>query len=337
MLAMAAADLYRRFGAAVVAHGPSPSCSSAHGVYFTCRRTRLTAFRPLRPQFCSIYDRTSGGTNASGSCRPTRIPVLQRHPVQERHVWRLLGVRIGRGSSTTAAHLGEDPGHHRRRLHAQCGQQIQCHSQEDGTFKSDHITIGAGCTLGVGAFVHYGVTMGDGAVLAPDSFLMKGEEVPPDARWGGNPAKSEHGSAHQAAERHSMPTPSRTIGESWSPTRHRQARCQSEEPSHAIRWRRPVDNRTRTAIRTAASTVRPRMSQPAGGLDRLRQAHPSRSDPSVGPREQTPLPLQRWEQANGSLDRRPDDDRHRDSSRPMSNSSKPGQYRLPRRMDRDSA
>jgi hypothetical protein len=30
--------------------------------------------------------------------------------------------------------------------------------------------------------------MGDGAVLAADSFLMKGEEVPANARWGGNPA-----------------------------------------------------------------------------------------------------------------------------------------------------
>ena len=61
-------------------------------------------------------------------------------------------------------------------------------SQEDGNFKSDRITIGAGCTLGVGAFVHYGVSIGDGAVLAPDSFLMKGEEIPPRAHWGGNPA-----------------------------------------------------------------------------------------------------------------------------------------------------
>jgi hypothetical protein len=26
-------------------------------------------------------------------------------------------------------------------------------------------------------------------VLAPDSFLMKGEEVPPHTRWGGNPAR----------------------------------------------------------------------------------------------------------------------------------------------------
>ena len=67
--------------------------------------------------------------------------------------------------------------------------KIQCHSQEDGAFKSDHITIGARCTLGVGAFVHYGVTLGEGAVLAADSFLMKGEEVPPHARWAGNPAR----------------------------------------------------------------------------------------------------------------------------------------------------
>ncbi len=36
--------------------------------------------------------------------------------------------------------------------------------------------------------MHYGVSMGDGAVLAPDSFLMKGEEIAPQGKWGGNPA-----------------------------------------------------------------------------------------------------------------------------------------------------
>ena len=34
-------------------------------------------------------------------------------------------------------------------------------------------------TLGVNSFVHYGTTVGDAAVLAPDTFLMKGEDVPP--------------------------------------------------------------------------------------------------------------------------------------------------------------
>ena len=39
-----------------------------------------------------------------------------------------------------------------------------------------------------GPRVDGGVTIGDGAVLEPDSFLMKGEEMPPGAHWGGNPA-----------------------------------------------------------------------------------------------------------------------------------------------------
>jgi len=66
---------------------------------------------------------------------------------------------------------------------------IQCDSQEDGTYKSGRATLGKRCTIGVSAFVHYGVTLGDGASLAADSFLMKGEDVPPRARWGGNPAR----------------------------------------------------------------------------------------------------------------------------------------------------
>jgi non-ribosomal peptide synthetase-like protein len=69
------------------------------------------------------------------------------------------------------------------------GSTIQAHSLEDGTFKSDHITIGPGCTLGTYAFAHYGVTMQEGSVLDADAFLMKGEDVPPRARYRGNPAR----------------------------------------------------------------------------------------------------------------------------------------------------
>ena len=90
----------------------------------------------------------------------------------------MLGVRIGRRvfddglglTERTLVAIGDD-------CTLNAGSGIQSHSQEDGAFKSDRTAIGAGCTLGVAAFVHYGVTIGDGAVLAPDSFLMKGEEV----------------------------------------------------------------------------------------------------------------------------------------------------------------
>ena len=37
-------------------------------------------------------------------------------------------------------------------------------------------------TIGIAAVTLYGVRMGDGAVLAPDSFLLKGEEIPLTAR-----------------------------------------------------------------------------------------------------------------------------------------------------------
>ncbi len=60
---------------------------------------------------------------------------------------------------------------------------------EDGAFKLDSIRVGSKVTIGVSGFVHYGVTMNDGAVLDADSFLMKGADVPKDGFFGGNPAQ----------------------------------------------------------------------------------------------------------------------------------------------------
>jgi non-ribosomal peptide synthetase-like protein len=147
-----------------------------------------TGFRALTPQFCSIYDRYFWKHErfwkmfAPHPFNGTPFKVL---------IWKLLGVRIGSRVfddgcaivEKTLVTIGTDA-----MLNA--GSVIQCHSLEDGTFKSDYIRIGRGCTLGTGAFVHYGVTLGDYSELAPDSFLMKGEEMPRNARWGGNPAQA---------------------------------------------------------------------------------------------------------------------------------------------------
>ena len=66
---------------------------------------------------------------------------------------------------------------------------IQCHSQEGGVFRSEPSSVGSGATLGVGAFVHYGVAVGDGVVLGAHAFLMKGEQIPDGQQWAGNPAR----------------------------------------------------------------------------------------------------------------------------------------------------
>ena len=188
MLAMVAADLYRRFGiASVVAELAAAVLFTV--AYFTLVERASTGFRPLRPQYCSIYDPTFWRHERFWKLAiPPFARLLAGTPFKNL-VSRLLGVRIGRRvfddgcflPEKTLATIGDY-------CTLNAGSMIQCHSQEDGAFKSDYSMIGSGCTLGVGALVHYGVSMGDNVLLAPDSFLMKGEQVPEGAFWGGNPA-----------------------------------------------------------------------------------------------------------------------------------------------------
>ena len=211
---------------------------------------------------------------------------------------RLLGVRLGRRvfddgcalPERTLVTIGDD-------CTLNAGSIIQCHSQEDGAFKSDYITIGSGCTIGVGAWVHYGVTMGDGAVLAPDSFLMKGEQVPQHAYWGGNPAEEMQGSAADLIR--SQATPSSSPEEQWS--WDLDARC--------ARWQLlPEERQAGTAaraprLRSVDRHSRPRRRMPpthrlrfgggahsSGGFSRFRQALPNRSNPRYVPRWSRHLP-----------------------------------------------
>ena len=159
-------------------------------VYFTLLHRGVEALHPLRPTVCSIYDRRFWAHERLWKVLPIHLLHAFDGTPFKSMLWRLLGVRIGRRVFDDGVHLSEPT------LTAigdesvlNYESKIQCHSQEDGTFKCDRTTIGAGCTIGVAGFVHYGVTMGDGSVLAADSFLMKGEDVPPRARWGGNPAR----------------------------------------------------------------------------------------------------------------------------------------------------
>lgn len=162
----------------------------ASGLYSALVERCVGRFRALAPTYCSIYDPAFWLHERLWKVPATEyLRVFDGTPYKN-IIWRLMGVRIGRRvfddgvhiSERTLTSIGDDAVLNAR-------SKIQCHSQEDGTFKSDATTIGARCTVGVGALVHYGVTMGDGAMLAADSFLMKGEEVPPRARWAGNPAR----------------------------------------------------------------------------------------------------------------------------------------------------
>ncbi|MFI9253468.1 Pls/PosA family non-ribosomal peptide synthetase [Streptomyces sp. NPDC053069] len=187
LFGLASVDLYGVLGHVVIA-GYLALTLAFSTLYFVLVERCIPRFRALRPRLCSIYDPYFWWHERLWKVPDHYLNLFNGTPFKAL-VWRLLGVRIGRRVFDDGCYLTERT---LTTIGDECtlnaGSKIQCHSQEDGTFKSDRSTLGAGCTLGVGAHVHYGVTMGDGAVLAPDSFLMKGEEVPPDARWGGNPA-----------------------------------------------------------------------------------------------------------------------------------------------------
>jgi non-ribosomal peptide synthetase-like protein len=159
-------------------------------LWFALVERSVAPLKSLAPQGCSIYDPAFWRHERYWKVpAPDWVQIFNGTPFKPL-VWRLLGVHVGArvfddGVNLTEkafttigddATLGE-------------GSVVQCHSQEDGGFKSDRVVIGARVTLGVSSFVHYGTTIGDGAILAPDTFLMKGEEVPPGESWGGNPAR----------------------------------------------------------------------------------------------------------------------------------------------------
>jgi non-ribosomal peptide synthetase-like protein len=159
-------------------------------VYYALVERGLEALGPPPPPICSIYDRRFWWVERLWKLHPIYFLTIFDGTPFRSLLWRLTGVRMGKRvfddgsyiSEPTLTTIGDECVLNHRVM-------IQCESQEDGTYKSGPSSLGAGCTVGVGAFVHYGVTMGDRSVLAADSFLMKGEYVPACARWGGNPAR----------------------------------------------------------------------------------------------------------------------------------------------------
>jgi non-ribosomal peptide synthetase-like protein len=169
-------------------------------VYYALVEGMFEKLSPPPPAICSIYDRRFWWVERIWKLHPIHFFHMFDGTPFKNGLWRLIGVRIGKRvfddgvyiSEPTLTAIGDECVFNQR-------SKIQCDSQEDGTYKSGPTTLGAGCTVGVGGFVHYNVTMGDGAVLAADSLLMKGEDVPAYARWGGNPARELSDEHYRAA------------------------------------------------------------------------------------------------------------------------------------------
>lgn len=150
----------------------------------------VLGFRRLRPMSCLVLDpafwrherfwKLSVETHLKVFFGTAMLPTL----------WRLLGARIGEDVFDDGCSIPErslvEIGDGACLNHA---TSIQAHSLEDGAFQSEPVVIGAGVVLAPGAYIHFGTRLGDGCVIETDAFLMKGEEVPANAVWAGNPAQ----------------------------------------------------------------------------------------------------------------------------------------------------
>ncbi|MEU8001477.1 Pls/PosA family non-ribosomal peptide synthetase [Catellatospora sp. NPDC049111] len=175
-----------------------------HIAYDVLVERLVGGFRRLRSRRCSIYDPYYWWHERLWKLEaPVPFAGTPFRPM----IWRLLGVRMGKRvyddgaymSERTMMTVGDDACLNARVV-------IQCHSQEDGMFRSEPTVIGSGATIGVHAFVHYGVTVGENAVLGAHSFLMKGEQIPDGEDWTGNPARQVL-EALPAAPRRTRPVP----------------------------------------------------------------------------------------------------------------------------------
>jgi non-ribosomal peptide synthetase-like protein len=157
--------------------------------------------RRLKPRFCPILDRQFWRHERFWKLQSNHwLHVFDGTPFKG-PVLRAMGVRVGarlfddgagivEQSLTT---IGNDVTLNR-------AAELQAHSLENGVFKSGHITIGDGCTIGVHSLVNYEATMGPGSILEADSFLMKGSGVEAGARWRGNPATEVWGSSAEVRQ-----------------------------------------------------------------------------------------------------------------------------------------
>jgi non-ribosomal peptide synthetase-like protein len=191
MLALWSAALSQHEGFGVLALFAATAATVAGAIAFFVLLERASlGFWRLAPRLASIYDPYfwfhERHWKLSESPITEWFPGTPFRPM----MLRAMGMRVGRkvfdcSHSVTERSLTAVGDH--ANLNEGC--VLQAHSLEEGVFKSDHIRIGNGCSIGPGAFVHYGVSMGDRVVLDADSFLMKGEVLESHTAWRGNPAK----------------------------------------------------------------------------------------------------------------------------------------------------
>ena len=117
------------------------------------------------------------------------LDVLRISPFQTLF-YRLMGAKIGEDVNVNTGGLADlsmlEVGDHSV---IGGGVALICHAVERGFLRLAPTKLGKNVSIGLGSVVMPDCEIGDGASIAPCTFLPKGTKIPPRALWGGNPAR----------------------------------------------------------------------------------------------------------------------------------------------------
>lgn len=117
------------------------------------------------------------------------LDVLRISPFQTLF-YRAMGAKIGQDVNVNTAGLADlsmlEIGDH---VVVGGGVALICHAVDRGFLRLLPTKLGNQVSIGLGSVIMPGCEIGDGAAIAPCSFLSKGTKVPAKAYWGGNPAR----------------------------------------------------------------------------------------------------------------------------------------------------
>ena len=104
---------------------------------------------------------------------------------------RAMGVRIGRGVVLGGDVLAfiVDPDMLEVADGATVNAFFQAHTFEDRVLKIGRVKIGPGATVGYAAVLLYGAEIGEGTQVAPNSVVMKNEQLQPHHTYAGCPTR----------------------------------------------------------------------------------------------------------------------------------------------------
>ena len=175
-------------GAAVLPAAGVVACALAIAAKWLLVGRFTTAEHPLWSAF--IWRNELADTFVESLAVPWLVGAVDGTPLM--NLWlRGLGARIGCGvwceshwlPEADLVSLGEGASVNR-------GCVVQTHLFHDRIMRLDEVRIEAGATLGPHGIALPGATLGAGVTIGPASLVMRGEAVPANTRWLGNPIEA---------------------------------------------------------------------------------------------------------------------------------------------------